>query len=257
MVVMFLLMSSYVGAAEDFRDQATSHYAAAAWFAAINYAAGFYVLLLDMGVLPSKRMRAEEPDHEHTHYWWVALIQASLCFVLWAKLGWFPKCYYDAEEPASALVVFAILLLVDAYQTLFHVLSHRWPILKRLHNDHHNQANPRAYDAAQADRLDALALLVAPTLLGIYTGAALGLPVTLHNWVTALTIWTCHMFLVHSEYEMPYDWFLRDIGFVTTADHHVHHVLPNRNMAHQWTYWDRLMGTYVDPRTVPGIIVHE
>mmetsp|Transcript_22601 Transcript_22601/g.39024 ORF Transcript_22601/g.39024 Transcript_22601/m.39024 type:complete len:96 (+) Transcript_22601:2-289(+) len=59
--------------------------------------------------------------------------------------------------------------------------------------------------------------------------------------------WLC---LIHSEFVMPWDGIFRSLGMGTPADHHVHHKLFKYNFGHLFMYWDKLLGTYQDPRAV-------
>lgn len=64
-----------------------------------------------------------------------------------------------------------------------------------------------------------------------------------------------HALTIHAEYDHPWEPTLAAVGVVTAASHHVHHVRPKRNLGHTFTYWDRMMGTYLDPANCsdPGV----
>ena len=72
------------------------------------------------------------------------------------------------------------------------------------------------------------------------------------SYAVAGVAYASQFMLLHSEFENWFDSYLRKIGIVTAADHHVHHVLPKRNYGHFFRVYDMVCGTYTSPREVKG-----
>lgn len=67
-------------------------------------------------------------------------------------------------------------------------------------------------------------------------------------------LWLWHLHMIHSEFEHPWDSVLNKLGLVTTHDHHVHHLRPRKNLAHFFTMYDKMFGTYVDPASLSQLV---
>ena len=69
--------------------------------------------------------------------------------------------------------------------------------------------------------------------------------------------YACWLTLIHSEYVFPWDDIFRKLGFGTPADHHVHHKFFKYNYGHLFMWFDRLGGTYRDPREFAPRVFNE
>ena len=61
--------------------------------------------------------------------------------------------------------------------------------------------------------------------------------------------------LSHSCCDHPweYNYLFKKLKIVGTRDHHVHHLMPHKNFADLFSFWDILFQTYRDPNTVKSI----
>ena len=157
-----------------------------------------------------------------------------------------PQSYYSFEGGIQWRETFMCLIVQDGIQYLGHYLEHVVsPKFYQLsHKPHHHFTNPRMFDAFNASPLDTVCMITIPLLL------------TAHI-VRTCNVWTymafgssyaCWLTMIHSEYCFPWDPFFRQLGFGTPADHHVHHKIFKYNYGHLFMWFDRLGGTYKDPR---------
>lgn len=167
--------------------------------------------------------------------------------------GLMPASYYLLWETRPSLLDVVLQLLInDLYQTLAHLAEHQIKsIYKKAHKPHHKHTSPRLFDAFDGDFLDTVFMILIPLYSTCLTLAyLLGRDVSVWSYMIFGSIYANYLCLIHSEYEHPWDPLFMKLGIGTPADHHVHHKLFNRNFGHLFMYWDRLFGTYTDPRTV-------
>jgi len=69
--------------------------------------------------------------------------------------------------------------------------------------------------------------------------------------------YACWLTLIHSEYSFPWDPAFRAMGLGTPADHHVHHKVFKYNYGHLFMWFDRMAGTYSDPKRYAPDIFRE
>lgn len=139
----------------------------------------------------------------------------------------------------------ASIILLDFAVWLSHLLSHKIPIIWRLHRMHHSD---RDFDVSTAIRFHPIEIIVSM----IYKVA----------WVIALgaPAWSVILFEIilngvamfnHSNTKLPLavDRILRLI-IVTPDMHRVHHSTnpdeTDSNYGFNFPFWDRLFGTYID-----------
>ena len=144
---------------------------------------------------------------------------------------------------ASGLLYFVV---VDFLAYWFHRLSHSrvlWP----THAFHHSARNIYWASGMRGSPVH-FVLLGLPQLLVLVVYSPEG-PVA-----TLVTVYgVLHNSLIHSNVRVPTR--LLNAVFVTGESHFVHHGrdprLGNANFGFLLTAWDRLFGTWVDPRSVP------
>jgi lathosterol oxidase len=108
------------------------------------------------------------------------------------------------------------------------------------------------FDAFDGDFLDTVFMILIPLYSTCMTMAyLLGRDVSVWSYMIFGSLYANYLCLIHSEYEHPWDGLFMKLGIGTPADHHVHHKLFNRNFGHLFMYWDKMFGTYTDPRSVP------
>ena len=164
-----------------------------------------------------------------------------------------PPSYYVLWESRPSLVDVALQLLInDFYQTLAHLAEHQIKcIYKNAHKPHHKHTSPMLFDAFDGDFLDTVFMILIPLYSTCLTMAyLLGRDVSVWSYMIFGSLYANYLCLIHSEYEHPWDSLFMKLGIGTPADHHVHHKLFNRNFGHLFMYWDKMFGTYTDPRSV-------
>ena len=164
-----------------------------------------------------------------------------------------PASYYVLWGSRASLVDVALQLLVnDLYQTLAHLAEHQIKaVYRHAHKPHHKHTSPVLFDAFDGDFLDTVFMILIPLYATCLTMAyVLGRDVSVWSYMIFGSVYANYLCLIHSEYEHPWDALFMKLGIGTPADHHVHHKLFNRNFGHLFMYWDKLFGTYTDPRSV-------
>ena len=164
-----------------------------------------------------------------------------------------PASYYLLWDSRPSLVDVALQLLInDLYQTLAHMAEHQIKaVYRHAHKPHHKHTSPVLFDAFDGDFLDTVFMILIPLYSTCLTMAyILGRDVSVWSYMIFGSLYANYLCLIHSEYEHPWDALFMKIGIGTPADHHVHHKLFNRNFGHLFMYWDKLFGTYTDPRSV-------
>lgn len=158
-----------------------------------------------------------------------------------------PSTYYSFSGGIIWKDVFLQLLLQDFLQYLMHVMEHviHPTFYQYSHKPHHRFTNPKFFDAFNGSIADTFFMILLPLFItsriihtNVWSYMAFG---SLYaNWLT----------LIHSEYKHIWDPWFRFIGFGTAADHHVHHKVFKYNYGHLFMYWDRVFGTYMNPKAV-------
>ena len=139
--------------------------------------------------------------------------------------------------------------LLDLASYTFHRVWHRVPWLWRLHRVHHNDPTP---DVTTSLRFHPLDLLLQFPIQAVALGA-LGLP--LLSAALYYTILLPLIFSQHANVRWPsgLDRFLR-VFISSPAYHRMHHSSvqseTDGNFADLFPLWDRLFGTYREPREV-------
>eukprot|EP00429_Kryptoperidinium_foliaceum_P128006 CAMPEP_0176266880 /NCGR_PEP_ID=MMETSP0121_2-20121125/42873_1 /TAXON_ID=160619 /ORGANISM="Kryptoperidinium foliaceum, Strain CCMP 1326" /LENGTH=347 /DNA_ID=CAMNT_0017606929 /DNA_START=57 /DNA_END=1100 /DNA_ORIENTATION=- len=164
-------------------------------------------------------------------------------------LGWMPASYYSFTGGINWVHVAAQLLVQDCIQCLMHWGEHKismW-FYRMSHKPHHRFTNPRLFDAFDGSVVDTTCMIVIPLAL-----TARIVPSNVWSYIAFGTLYANWLVLIHSEFAHPWDPLFRRLGFGTAADHHVHHRLFVFNYGHLFMYWDRVLGTYKDPKSLAG-----
>jgi sterol desaturase/sphingolipid hydroxylase (fatty acid hydroxylase superfamily) len=140
------------------------------------------------------------------------------------------------------------LLATDLALYWVHRAMHASPTLWRTHVFHHSIEDLYWLSGARTS-VTHLLLFAAPQVIlawyvfGLTTGEA----------AIAFSIGVVVNLWVHTNLRAtlgPLDWLV-----ITPAFHRIHHgrdVIPSKNLAFLFTLWDRLFGTYEDPRRAPA-----
>jgi len=188
----------------------------------------------------------------------LALVVALVCQVTIATLAfpWIHRAqefhlvsaghHYLSSLPALPAAAF-YFLTVDFLAYWMHRLNHAaW--LWSTHAFHHSPRNLYWASGMRGSPVHFL-LLGAPGLAVQLLFAPQGIVLLL---VTAYGI--VHNSFIHSNVKVPTR--LLNWVFITGESHFVHHGrdlrLGNSNFGFLFTFWDRLFGTWIDPRTLPA-----
>ena len=150
-------------------------------------------------------------------------------------------------------VVLTVFVL-DLVAYVWHRANHLWPLLWRFHVVHHSDHH---FDASTAVRFHVGELLIS---LGVRLVVVfvLGLPVL--GLIVFEVIYGFFNLLVHSDLRLPGRVSrVLSLAFVTPALHLMHHSVKreehNRNYGTIFSFWDRLLFSYLGPTSGPRIQV--
>lgn len=157
-----------------------------------------------------------------------------------------PSSYYEFDGTIQWREVALCLVLQDGIQYTMHMLEHLVsPAFYQIsHKPHHRFTNPRLFDAFNGSLLDTLCMINLP----LFLTAHLVRTANVWTYMTFGSTYACWLTLIHSEYVLPWDAAFRGVGLGTPGDHHVHHKFFKYNYGHLFMWFDRLGGTYRDPR---------
>lgn len=158
------------------------------------------------------------------------------------QAGWGLFNQFDVPWIVAGLVAFVAL---DFAVWLEHVVSHKWPLLWRIHRMHHSD---QGFDVTTALRFHPLEIVLSMLWKAVII-IALGAPV-MAVLVFEIVLNGMAMFN-HSNAKLPLglDRLLRSV-IVTPDMHRVHHSAIQRetdsNYGFNFSFWDRIFSTYVD-----------
>jgi sterol desaturase/sphingolipid hydroxylase (fatty acid hydroxylase superfamily) len=147
----------------------------------------------------------------------------------------------------SVLKILLLLALVDLMLYGVHRAMHASDLLWRTHAFHHTTEHLH-WLAGSRTSVTHLFLFAGPQILGVYflVGATPAEAAVAASLGVLINIW------VHTNLRVnlgPLGWLL-----ITPDYHRVHHAADSnsrKNLGFVFTLWDRLFGTFVDPRTMP------
>lgn len=232
-------------------------------FCCLTYA--YHFSRADSKEAPRMRVHPQDvPKREHRYDWRAALarpegITAVVIYIgVLIALGPVTDIYdavpfaiKDLTPTIKPLVLLAYFMVFDFLMWCIHFCQHYWPWLyHHTHDQHHLIKSPTIVVALTGYLPDTCLLIIVPFHLTQVI-------VPCGNFVTvfafaSLSLWHLHM--IHSEFEHPWDSVLNKLGLVTTHDHHVHHLRPRKNLAHFFTMYDKMFGTYVDPASLSQLV---
>mmetsp|Transcript_29904 Transcript_29904/g.99091 ORF Transcript_29904/g.99091 Transcript_29904/m.99091 type:complete len:304 (-) Transcript_29904:458-1369(-) len=213
------------------------------------------------------RMRTlaqDVPKEEHRYGWRQALARPEgiSAIVAWSGLIIFlgpvtnvldivPFPIKDLTPAIKPLVLMAYFLAFDLMMWVIHFCQHYNPWLyHHTHDQHHVIKSPTIVVALTGYLPDTVLLIILPFHL-VQCIVPCGNFVTVFAF-SAISLWHLHM--IHSEFPHPWDPMLHKLGLVTTHDHHAHHLRPKKNLAHFFTFYDKLFGTYIDPSKLSQLV---
>ena len=164
-------------------------------------------------------------------------------------LGLMPSSYYAHDAGGiNWWHVAAQLLLQDGIQAGMHLAEHKVSkaFYRSSHKPHHRFHNPTLFESFDGSPADTFCMILVPLF-----GTAWLVRANVWSYMAFGSLYANWLTLIHSEHHHRWDALFERLGLGTAADHHVHHRLFNYNYGHLFMFWDRLGGTYRDPRTVP------
>jgi alternative squalene epoxidase len=166
-----------------------------------------------------------------------------------------PSSYYDFDGTIQWKEAALCLVLQDGIQYTMHMLEHLVsPAFYQIsHKPHHRFTNPRIFDAFNGSLLDTLCMINLP----LFLTAHLVRNANVWTYMTFGSTYACWLTLIHSEYVFPWDAAFRRVGLGTPGDHHVHHKFFKYNYGHLFMWFDRIGGTYRDPRQFAPKVFNE
>ncbi|PTM08205.1 MAG: sterol desaturase [Bacteroidetes bacterium] len=161
-------------------------------------------------------------------------------FLYWLKHG-YTSNYAEIGEfgwPYFVLSVFLMIIIHDMYSYWIHRLIHHKLLFKYVHLLHHKFKNPSPWSAFAFHPFESLLTLgIIPVVMFLIPWHNLAL-------IIFITIIIAYDTFVHLGYDIKQ---LKVFKWQNTPkDHDVHHRNSKYNFGLYFTYWDRLMGTYLD-----------
>jgi len=216
---------------------------------------------------PSLRKPDDKPLPEH-HDWRSALFKPegisapvaymvlglTLSLVFPEQLGFLvPPSIKTLTFDVKPLVILLHFLVFDSIMWVIHYTQHSWRWLYyNTHAVHHTIHSPTMIVALTGYLPDTCLLILLPLHVTFLLLGNLGNLMSVFVFAVGALL---HLHCIHSEFQHPWDPFMRTVGIANTWDHHVHHLRPNRNLAHFFVFLDKAMGTYVDPLSLPNKLI--
>jgi len=215
-----------------------------------------------------KRLRKEEdsPIEEHQSDWQTSLFrpEASCIVAVYGLTTGLVFSYFDLDyllPTESALKfdlqiyplrLFLLFFVLDFSMYCVHYAQHfnRW-LYHKTHAHHHKIRSPTILVALTGHFPDTFLLVLLPLHFTYCVVPCNALTLALFSFLSMV-----HLHCIHSEFVNPWDDYLHFFGLVNTYDHHVHHLRPQRNLAHFFTGIDKVFGTYTDPKSVKELLFH-
>lgn len=146
--------------------------------------------------------------------------------------------------PVLAIYIISFLF-IDLLVYTFHFISHKIPLLWKLHSVHHADEHVNSKTAVLHHPLELLASMI----FVLFFAVILGIPII--SLILFAAIATLHNFFAHANIALPYkvDRLLRYL-IITPDLHRTHHSIDmiegNSNFGQVFTIWDRIFKTYID-----------
>ncbi len=185
----------------------------------------------------------------HNLMFQVVLVAANFLFAIFLVfvMDWLSEnrigLFYYVDIPYVAKLFIGVALY-DFTSYWVHRLTHKVPVLWRLHRVHHSDSS---MDSSTSFRFHPIETLFVFGIGDIISSAVFGtglLALTLYYFILNL-----FLFLEHSNLKFP-AWLDSTLGwiFVTPNQHKVHHeqnqFYTDSNFADIFIFWDRIFGTY-------------
>lgn len=160
--------------------------------------------------------------------------------------AWMREAFAGLHALPLALQIGVAVVLADFVLYWIHRAQHSWDWAWRTHAWHHSVEELYWFSGFRTSFLHSL----------VYNVPQVGIPVLLGlgPWETALCFSIGMVIQFWEHVNLRVDLGRLDRVLVTPDYHRVHHSItpqPLKNLAPTFSLWDRLFGTWVDPRSVP------
>jgi lathosterol oxidase len=221
----------------------------------LRYLLSCGVVELSVRYLPGPRarpLRAVDPSDAQRSMEFRASLEAGAIFALQflplvylVPRGW-TQLYFDVDDYGWAYYVASLLLALiihDAYFYWTHRWMHRPVVFKRVHAHHHRSIAPTPWTSFSFHALESI----------VQGGIHLLLPLAIPLHVSALgafVLWTnLYGALLHCGHDVfPPQWRAGLRWLNTALEHEAHHGGARGNFGLYFSFWDRVCGTYAEPR---------
>lgn len=161
-------------------------------------------------------------------------------FLYWLKHG-YTRNYIEISDFGWPYFIFSVVLMIiahDTYSYWIHRLIHHKSLFKYVHLLHHTFKNPSPWSAFAFHPLESLLTLgIIPFIMFLMPWHNLALII----FITIIIVYDTFIHLGYNIKELKiFKWQN------TPKDHDLHHRNSKHNFGLYFTYWDRLMGTYLD-----------
>ncbi|CAF0913848.1 unnamed protein product [Adineta ricciae] len=185
-----------------------------------------------------------------------SVLSHSITHLLIRSSVWYFHLHHSTMSNMNSisLVSFVLkMILYDGLGTVFHQYQHSSYGRVFNHLKHHQLRTPTLASSAYLS----LGELVLSNHIGwIIIGF---IPGSFWDHCLFLVISSLIKRLCHSNHDHPWEntKVYRWLRLVGSHEHHVHHLHPNKNFADLFIFWDKLFGTFLDPKYVNGIYKYD
>lgn len=181
-----------------------------------------------------------------------SVVSHSIVHLLIRASVWYFHFYHPSMRSLSSvsLLLFVLkMVLYDGLSTVFHQYQHSKFGRIFNHRKHHQLRTPTLASSAYLSMGE---LILSNHIGWIIIGF---LPGSYWDHCLFLVVSSTIKRLSHSNYDHPWEStrLYRALKLVSSHEHHVHHLYPNKNFADLFIFWDQLFGTFLDPKEVDGI----
>lgn len=194
-----------------------------------------------------QKRKAQGIELEEAH-----VLSHSIVHLLIRSTVWYFHIHHRSMNDlhSFSLINFALkMILYDGISVIFHQYQHSTYGRIFNHLQHHQLRTPTLASSAY--------LSLGELILSNHIGWILigFLPGSFWDNCLFLVISSTIKRLCHSNYDHPWEStrLYRALKLVSSHEHHVHHLYPNKNYADLFIFWDQLFGTFLDPKEVDGI----
>jgi len=203
-----------------------------------------YALFFDRRLMRHKQYLPNQVSQEITCATWSLVGMAVLTTPVWLlEIRGYTKLYTDIADygvPYLLLSVLGFLLFTDTAIYWIHRWFHHPLLYPIVHKDHHKWKVPTPYASFAFHPVDGWAQSM-PYHMFVFL-----FPMQRHVYLSLFIFVQMWTISIHDQVYLTNNTLLEPI--VNGADHHTeHHLKFNYNYGQFFTFWDKIMGTYLKP----------